>query len=280
MPKREGIEMKYYTPLRPGHNWEYAIKVIEAGMQGFQISNCRSYLAEAEFASYLELVRRLQEEADVGFTVHAPRMDVHLGSLNSNIRSAAQKELKASLDLARELEASVVVIHGAPAILNMPGGEWSKQVYKPSGRAGQLAKKQESHLIRSLKDLADYAPDIILAVKNLVFPHELYRSPEDMQRLIDVVNRPNVGVTFDAGHALVAGYETAVFLNILAKHVHHVHLHDNHGIVDEHLPLGRGTVDYVGIIQTLKEIEYLGVVNLEFALEDAGEFARYLLQLK
>ncbi|HHY10345.1 MAG TPA: sugar phosphate isomerase/epimerase [Firmicutes bacterium] len=268
--------MKYYTPLLPGQTWEYAVAAVAAGMRGFEISYCPSYLKKEEYEAYLELIRRLKEEAGVDFSVHAPTLDVNLGSPNEKMRQAAQKEVRESLDLARELAASVVVVHPAPAVLNMPGGEWSKQVSKP---AGELAKTQESHLIRSLKDLADYAPDVILAVKNLFFPHELYRSPEDMEQLLKAVNRSNVGLTFDAGHALVAGYEAAAYLNLLAEHVLHVHLHDNHGIVNERLPLGQGTVDYVGIIQTLKRIGYPGVVNLKFTLAEPREFAKYLLQL-
>lgn len=212
----------------------------------------------------------------VGFTVHAPILDVHLGSLNRKSREGAWDEVRDSLDLARDLEASVVVVHGASSILTMPGGEWSKLNYRPGSAERELVLAQESYLVQAMKELADYAPDLLLALENLVFPHELYRSPEQMRDLIAKVNRSNVGFALDAGHALVCGYRALDYLDLLEKQLLHVHLHDNHGTVDEHLPLGAGVLDYVGLLQVLKKRDYLGVVTLEFSLEDPRDFAQYL----
>ena len=44
--------------------------------------------------------------------VHAPILDIHLGSLNRRVREAAIAEVKDSIDLAKELGASIVVVHG------------------------------------------------------------------------------------------------------------------------------------------------------------------------
>lgn len=272
--------MKYHTSFRPGHNWEYAQKAVEAGVDGFEIVQWESYFSKEEWEDYLELVYRIKDELDVSFTVHAPINDIHLGSLNRRVRAVAKEEIKASLDLARTVEASLVVVHGAPGISTMPSGEWSKQVYQPTKDERGMADKQEAYLVRALKDLADYAPDILLGLENLVFPHEMYRSPAEMQELLRKVNRSNVGVTVDAGHAQVCGYKATEFINVLNDLVFHIHLHDNHGVRDEHLPLGKGVVDYVGIIQTLKKLDYQGVVNLEFSLTNPEHYHDYMLEFK
>ena len=272
--------MRYYTSFRPGHDWEYAEKAVEAGVDGFEIVQWQSYYSEEEWGAYLRLVQRIKNELKIGFTVHAPILDIHLGSLNRRVRSAALEEIKASFDLARTVDASLVVVHGAPGILTMPAGEWSKQAYQPGTDERERVDKQEAYLVRALKDLADYAPDILLGLENLVFPHEMYRSPEEMRELLQKVNRSNVGVTIDAGHALVCGYEASDFINLLNDRVVHIHLHDNHGVRDEHLPLGKGVVDYVGIIQTLKKMDYQGVVNLEFSLTNPENYEDYMLEFK
>ncbi|NLJ80975.1 MAG: sugar phosphate isomerase/epimerase [Firmicutes bacterium] len=269
--------MKYYASLRPDHNWEYARKCVEAGIQGFEIINLQSYLPREEFQSYLELAEKAKNELQAGLTVHAPILDVHLGSLNCKIRQVAQTEVRTSLDLARRLEAALVVVHGAPCILTMPGGKWSKQSFKVSQRDQERVEKQKTNLMRSLKELADGAPDVLLTAENLVFPHEMYRSPEEMEQLMIGVNRPNFGFTLDVGHALVSGFAASDYLNLLGKWLVHVHLHDNYGVIDEHLPLGEGVFDYVGFIQSLKKMGYQEIVTLEFTLEDPGRFSRYLL---
>lgn len=272
--------MRYYTSFRPGHYWDYAKKAVEAGIDGFEVVQRASYLTEEEQEEYLGLVYKIKDELKVGFTVHAPMIDLHLGSTNRLIREVAKGEIKASLDLARSLGAPVVVVHSAPGIIAMPTGEWSKQVYRPARGDWELVKQQEAYLVRMLKDLADYAPDILLGVENLVYPHELYRSPEEMAELLKKVNRSNVGATVDAGHALTCGYRATEFIELLGDNVVHIHLHDNHGVWDEHLPLGEGVVDYVALIQTLKDQGYAGVVNLEFSLKNPSDYEKYMLELK
>lgn len=101
-----------------------------------------------------------------------------------------------------------------------------------------------------------------------------------MKDLIVRVNRSNVGLTLDVGHAQVSGHNPASYIDVLRDELYHVHLHDNYGTIDEHLPLGEGVIDYVGIIQLLRKIDYLGVVNLEFTPVSPADYERYLLQLK
>lgn len=265
------------TLLKPHHTWEYAVGAVQAGIQGFEISDLQSYLPREEFHRYLQLIKRLKKQLKVGLTIHAPILDVHLGSLNRKIREVSQKEVRASLDLAKSLGVSLVVVHGAPSILTMPGGEWSRQTFQASPAEQQFVQMQQANLVAVLQDLADHAPDVILAVENLVFPHEMYRSPKEMWQLVSEVNRQNLGFTLDAGHALVSGHAALDYLPVLGKWLTHVHLHDNCGVIDEHLPLGVGAFDHRGLLRALREMDYQGVVTLEFSLKDPRDFAQYLL---
>lgn len=273
--------MRYYAWFRPQmHTFDYARRAVKAGVSGFEAVYWESYLSPEVHKEYLETVRRVKDELGVGFTVHAPIKDIHLGSLNRKLRQVAFDEIKSSLELANSIGASLVVVHGAPGLVTMPGGEWSKQVnLHPSRKQGEVAE-QEGYLVRALKDLADFAPDILLGVENLVFPHELYRSPEELKELLRKINRSNVGLTLDVGHAVVSGYRAAEFVNLLARDLFHVHLHDNHGVIDEHLPLGQGSIDYVAIIQALKKLDYQGVVTLEFPVSNPDDFGQYVLEIK
>lgn len=272
--------MKYYTSFRPGHHdFDYAKRAVQAGLTGFEAVYWESYLTSEVYQEYLECVKRIKGELGAGFTVHGPITDIHLGSLNQKMREAAFEEIRGSLRFARAIGASLVVFHPAPGILAMPGGEWSKQDYHLPRKTGEMVR-QEEYLVRAVKDLADYAPDLLIGLENLVFPHELYRSPVELQELIRKVNRSNVGLTLDVGHAAVCGQKPMDFLNLLADEVFHVHLHDNHGAVDEHLPLGEGVIDYVAVVQSLKKLDYQGVVNLEFSLDNPDGYSDYLYQFR
>jgi len=272
--------MKYLTWFRPAqHDYSYAEKAMKAGLDGFEAVYREAYIAPEVQKEYVECLHRIRVNLGASFTVHAPAKDVHLGSLNSRVRVAAFEEIRESLHFARTIGASVVVVHPAPGIVGMPAGKWSREELPPKSGMDALAR-QEEFLIRSVQDLADYAPDILLCLENLVYPHEVYRSPEDMAELIKKVNRSNVGVTLDVGHASVCGHKPTDFLHLLQEVVFHVHLHDNDGFVDQHLPLGQGSIDYVAVIQSLKEMGYDGVVNFEFLMDDPLDYRDQLNKLR
>lgn len=53
------------------------------------------------------------------------------------------------------------------------------------------------------------------------------------------------------------------FLSAFQDRITHVHLHDNHGKRDEHLPLGKGSVDFEYIAKTLRKIKYSDTITFE-----------------
>ena len=46
----------------------------------------------------------------------------------------------------------------------------------------------------------------------------------------------------------------------MGKKLYEVHLHDNNGKKDQHLPIGFGTVNWIEVIEALKAIDYPGDV--------------------
>lgn len=269
--------MKYLTWFKPEqHNFEFARRAVEAGLAGFEAVYRESYVTPEVQGEYLSNLRRIKKDLAVDFTVHAPANDVNLGSLNEAARVMAYDEIKKSLDFAGEIGASLVVVHPGPGIEGMPGGKWSKEYSR--SRVEDRFFRQEEYLLRAVKNLADYAPDLLICLENLVYPHESYRSPEEMLDLIRKVNRSNVGITLDVGHAVVCGHKPVDFLHLLEEEIFHVHLHDNDGIVDRHLPLGKGIIDYVAVLQSLNQVAYQGAVTLEFELEDPRRYGDYIHQ--
>jgi sugar phosphate isomerase/epimerase len=67
-------------------------------------------------------------------------------------------------------------------------------------------------------------------------------------------------MTFDFGHANTIGK-----VNDFLQHVnkaHHIHIHDNNGMSDEHLALGDGTISWNTVGKTIAA-QYSGVVVIE-----------------
>jgi len=91
-----------------------------------------------------------------------------------------------------------------------------------------------------------------IAVENMVnMPALLGRRPEEIEGIIETVDRKNLGFILDVGHANTNG-NLEKFLELKEK-VIHVHVHDNHGERDEHLPVGNGTVPWEKVARALHD---------------------------
>ena len=96
--------------------------------------------------------------------------------------------------------------------------------------------------------LADAPDDLLLAVENVMEP-----GPEMLVEIARGVDDPRLGLCLDVGHAdtVVSKTPPADWLAPMLPDLRHVHLHDNHGALDEHLPLGAGTIDFAPILAAL-----------------------------
>ena len=89
----------------------------------------------------------------------------------------------------------------------------------------------------------------------------LCRTPSEIFGMVEAVSRENIGMTFDIGHSNTVG-NVPDFLKEKAKFTH-IHVHDNHGIKDEHLEVGVGTVAWDKALSALKDYRNVMVVEAE-----------------
>ncbi len=62
---------------------------------------------------------------------------------------------------------------------------------------------------------------------------------------LDEIDSEWFGHCFDAGHWQLFGrLNMAEWLDAIGPRLFHLHLHDNHGSADEHLPVGDGIIDF------------------------------------
>jgi len=105
-----------------------------------------------------------------------------------------------------------------------------------------------------------------------------------IQNFSDVMDGiPELKFHLDVGHAFIekgmAGVKS--YMDAFAERLVHIHLHDNHGEEDEHLPLGYGKIDFRKVVAWLKEIEYERTITFEVftSYRDAVRSREYLKKL-
>lgn len=103
----------------------------------------------------------------------------------------------------------------------------------------------------------------------IVLEHMPHARFGQLEAFVEIMQRvPLLGFHLDSGHAKVEGAADrfTAYLEKLGDRLRHVHLSDNDGTADQHLPLGavvRNPTDWPGHIRQLKATGYDGTITLE-----------------
>lgn len=93
---------------------------------------------------------------------------------------------------------------------------------------------------------------------------EMIANTDSALRLIDHMGGPeNFGVVLDTGHLNAQKEILPLSVEKLGKKIFYLHVSDNDGKVNEHLGLGKGSIDWEGVFITLKKHGFDGYVGLD-----------------
>lgn len=113
--------------------------------------------------------------------------------------------------------------------------------------------------------LADYAKDygVTVCMENMPFEQYPLSTVEATCALVDKLNRENLKVCLDTGHAAIFDADVAGAVRYVGDRLCAVHIHDNMGDTDSHLIPGDGVIDWDAFSHALGEIGFCGVVSIE-----------------
>jgi sugar phosphate isomerase/epimerase len=92
---------------------------------------------------------------------------------------------------------------------------------------------------------------------------EIISNTDALLRLIDAVGHENLGAAFDTAHQHAQKEILPLSVEKLDGRIFYVHVADNDGCVNEHLALGRGTIDWQGVFTALKKHHFDGAVAVD-----------------
>jgi sugar phosphate isomerase/epimerase len=163
-------------------------------------------------------------------------------------RIEAMDELKRAIDVAEELPYQRMVLH--------MGG--TRETADPRKRDAAFSSLE--HLI-----LHAHHADVTIAVENTTSE---MGDPAYLRAFVDETRLTGLRFNFDIGHAYLADglaeERIAISFEPLRDLVAAVHLHDNHGEKDEHLPPFDGNIDWNAAVKILKTAPHS---NLPLILE-------------
>ncbi len=92
---------------------------------------------------------------------------------------------------------------------------------------------------------------------------EIISNTDALLRLMEAVDSDNFGAVLDTGHLNAQKEILPLSVEKLGSRIHYVHASDNDGQTNQHLALGKGTVDWDGIFLALKKHEFAGYVAVD-----------------
>ncbi len=170
-----------------------------------------------------------------------------IGSAMKPLRAASVGIIRPHLDACAAVGAELVTVHA----------DWPNGLFDADeGVAFQL---------ESLRALLAEASARGLRLVYEPVPHR-HDTPENLERILAAL--PELGCHLDLGHCNLFGKDPAAMLRRFASRLRHLHLHDNFGDKDLHLPPGAGRIDWDAVCLALEEIEYAGTITLEIFSPD------------
>lgn len=203
----------------------------------------------------LELVKKLL--SDYNFEVSAINLNIKgeskwrygaFTAVNEETRKEAIKYLKRSMEIAEELGANIVTV--------CPLNDGSDYPFEIDYRSAW------ENTVSCIRECADFKPTVKISIEYKTCEprmHVLVRDAGRAALLAKVIDRDNVGVTLDVGHAFEAGEIPAESVDILASvdKLFYVHINDNFRNWDwDMIPGTVNTLEMVEFIYVLKSVGY------------------------
>lgn|GEM_PF-3321023 len=204
-------------------------------------SCCELFFSEREPIDdqTIRLINEVSSTTSLKLTGHLPFKNVNIASVYQYVRDSSVELLMDMVDSLSDY-IELVTLHTGYSSPSVTGG---------------IDKAIENNVL-SLAKICERAGqyDIMVGVENAMNDKYLVgRNFGEMERVIKGVNRGNIGMTFDIGHANLTG-NINDYLD-KKEYIVEVHAHDNFGYTDEHLGLGYGKINWGFVYERVKDID-------------------------
>jgi sugar phosphate isomerase/epimerase len=227
-------------------------EVLEAGLNPEVYIDAESLVAIGSGAHALGLGELNESLTAKGLraTIHGPFMDMSPGGADEGVRRLTQEQFSTLIDRTIKLKPAAIVLHAGYDERYFDGDTqlWLAQSVKTWA---PLVKEAER-------------AGVILAVENI-----FEERPDTLKELVEAVSSPNLRVCLDAGHInLYSAVGMQEWFTSLGPYIAELHIHDNFGVRDDHLPVGDGEIDFPLFFRFVRELASEPIYTIEPHGED------------
>jgi sugar phosphate isomerase/epimerase len=247
----------------------YIGRLFDAGFTWVETQYPRPLIAPARFRRFAAFLDELRARYSPAISVHLPITDLNPASENRALRRLTLRQWREGIRFAGDLGAALVVLHpGSIGPMDIPprGHPAFEQAASAVARIKDRIRPYAIDVVRACSELAQ-SLGMAVAVENVISPGDLVWTPDDHAKMLEGAG-DNVCAVLDVGHAERAGFGWRAFWERLGQRIRHIHLTDNDGVTDWHWPLGRGRIDFRGLVRALTASAYSGALVMEMVAGD------------
>ena len=217
-----------------------------AGDGPYMVDLCGQYGYGIEIQSFLEPEKVAVHQSTLGNlfprALHGPFGDLCAGSYDPKIREVTRDRFELACGCARQLSSPDIILHHGYVPGTSSPQNWLRRC---------VAFWQEF--------LRDKEPSLKFHIENM-----LEWDATLISEVIDGIDDPRVDVCLDVGHCHCNSRESPLqWIERLGPRIGWVHLHNNHGVADEHLALDKGTIPMTDVCDALLDRAPEAVWSLE-----------------
>lgn len=196
-------------------------------------------------------IKKLRDQYGLRYGLHSASF-VNSAEIEPTVRKAVVEHLHGYLELARGLEAEYLVLHFGYHFSLFPD-----EVFRC--------------LVENFKPVVERAEKygIPIGIENM---NKLYEDCEiaylgvtvdEFQRAFEALPSNYFGLTLDVAHASLLPGGPESFIDAFPDKIVSTHISDNDMVLDRHLPVGEGQIDFRKTFQKLIGVGFKGTLNIE-----------------
>lgn len=237
--------MFYFSHLLCDEEMKEVIQETGMGVESIEFSIAENL--DNLSKTLLSYEKRLEKMECERLLLHGPFLDLNPVSYDLSIRKVTMERYEEAYQAAKVLGAKKIVYHTC----------YVPDFYLLIGWAERMAEFYREFL---------YEKDDSIEI---VMENVLDRIPQPMAEVAEKIEHPAFGLCLDVGHAnCYSKVSCEEWFQTEKKYLKHLHLHDNKGDRDSHLPLGTGTISG-NVVRGILQEEQVKTCTIECSTQEA-----------
>lgn len=224
---------------------------IQHNLKHIEIHPSKTHSSVESFTNErIKKLLKITQQNQISLSIHIPH-NLNIADIILPIRRKHIAQLKSFIDLASKINAQYITLH-------IGSFYWFPMERKMRTNALNRFAKNIKPILKICEE-----KNIKIALENSVpIPHGsdyyfLGDNVKDFEFLFNELDFENIVFCLDTGHANIAeGIEE--YIHKFGHKIVTIHYHDNNKKNDEHLPIGKGAVNWKNFSNLMKEINFKG----------------------